>query len=202
MSVTRGTCLILGGVKSGKSRRAEALASHLESASLNDGKTAHEPTPREVYYIATAQALDEEMQTRVNAHKASRPNHWVTIEEQINLADTIRDIEAKDARAIILVDCLTLWLTNLLMLEDDQILESQLNALELCIQETALSLIMVSNETNMGVMPMNALSRKFCDKAGVLHQRLARVCDLVELVVAGMPLSVKGNASELWNMGA
>lgn len=169
--------LILGGVKSGKSRRAELLATEL---SVGD--------PTAVYYIATAQALDEEMAQRIKHHQNSRSSQWQTIEESIHLAQAI---ERSSEAAVVLVDCLTLWLTNLLLKEDTELLENEISNFEAVVNSCKCHLILVSNETNMGIMPMDSLSRKFCDQAGLLHQRLAELCDQVELVVAGLPMPVK-----------
>ena len=171
--------LILGGIKSGKSRRAEQLAAELsEAASIP------------VCYIATAQALDDEMHCRIAHHKASRPSIWRTIEEGISLGKVIAEL---DAPQVVLVDCLTRWLTNLLMAQDDTLLEKELRSFESEQKQTTYPIILVSNETNMGMVPMDALSRKFCDQAGVLHQRLAQICNRVELVVAGLPMTIKGS---------
>ncbi|WP_020410608.1 bifunctional adenosylcobinamide kinase/adenosylcobinamide-phosphate guanylyltransferase [Hahella ganghwensis] len=165
--------LILGGVKSGKSRYAEAIVSAISS---------------HVTYIATATALDSGMGKRIARHRADRPMDWVTLEEPVRLG---RAIEASTESDVILVDCLTLWLTNLLLKEDEELLSKEIAAFEEAVVNCQIPLVMVSNETNMGVVPLGELSRRFCDEAGLLHQRLARVCDRVELIVAGLSTKLK-----------
>ncbi len=169
------TTLILGGVKSGKSALAEQLAL--------DSKLA-------VTYIATASADDSEMQQRITQHRQRRPSHWQTIEEPIHLAKIIS--KHANTRQCILVDCLTLWLTNLLMLDNDAILKREIDVLVSVIKTNKTALILVSNEANMGIMPLGELSRRYCDEVGVLHQRIAQCADNVILTVAGLPHILKG----------
>ncbi len=167
--------LILGGVRSGKSARAEQLA-HASGLS--------------VVYLATAAAGDAEMIQRIARHRADRPDHWLTVEEPLALAQALE--EHADEQVCLIVDCLTLWLTNLLLHEDkDQLVEQQ-TALLACVTALPGQIIFVSNEVNMGVVPMDPLSRRFCDEAGYLHQQLATICDRVTLMVAGLPLVAKG----------
>lgn len=167
--------LILGGVRSGKSRLAERLA-------------GDSGTP--VTYIATATANDDEMRARILAHRAQRPDHWHLIEEPLMLAAALR--EHASAGHCILVDCLTLWLTNLLTAEDATALERERMALLEALPGLPGQIILVSNETNMGIMPLGELSRRYCDEAGRLHQDLAQCCDRVILTVAGLPHILKG----------
>lgn len=167
--------LILGGVRSGKSRLAERLA----------GDSGWPVT-----CIATATVQDEEMRARIAAHRARRPATWALVEEPFALAVTLHSHAAPDR--CLLVDCLTLWLTNLLMAEDTASLERERAALLDVLPGLPGQIILVGNETNMGVMPMTELSRRFCDEAGRLHQDLARVCDGVILIVAGLPHTLKG----------
>jgi len=167
--------LVLGGVKSGKSRLAEQLASSSEL---------------DVLYIATATADDDEMHERIKKHQQQRPEHWQTIEEPIHLAATLQQACKRDR--CVLVDCLTLWLTNLLMAEDKALLEQEIAALNAIIPELSGHLILVSNETNMGIMPLGELSRQYCDKIGILHQQIAAEFDRVILTVAGLPHVLKG----------
>jgi len=165
--------LILGGVKSGKSRRAEQLA------------TAYaEP----VHYIATAQALDTGMEERIRRHRLDRPSDWTTTEEPLALA---RALEGLRDAPVVLIDCLTLWVTNLLMQDAPDAMRREQDAFINAVRDFRGNLIMVSNETNMGVMPMGALTRAYCDEVGVLHQALAQTCEHVELVVAGLPMTLK-----------
>lgn len=172
--------LILGGMKSGKSRFAEQLASQLEQP---------------VVYIATAQAWDDEMRERIRVHQTQRPNDWKTIEAPLHLAQAL---QAQDApNRTILIDCLTLWITQLLCHDNPALLAQELNAFQTHLPKLQSNLILVSNETNMGIIPMDALSRRFCDTAGKLHQQLAPSMDSVVLTVAGLPLYVKGKPHEL-----
>jgi len=169
--------LILGGARSGKSRLAEQLAS---SSGLP------------VTYIATSQPLDGEMNTRVQLHRQRRPADWGLIEEPLALA-AVLCAEAAEGRCL-LVDCLTLWLTNLLMLEDDQRLAEERDALLACLEQLPGTVILVSNETGLGVVPMGELTRRYVDLAGWLHQAVAERCQRVVLTVAGLPLMLKGPA--------
>ena len=169
--------LILGGARSGKSRLAEKLAAESGCA---------------VTYIATSQPLDGEMNERVRHHRERRPEHWALIEEPIELARVLRDNARADA--CLLVDCLTLWLTNLLMLEDLQRLNAERDALLECLAERPGEILFVSNETGMGVVPLGELTRRYVDEAGWLHQALAERCQRVVLTVAGLPLTLKGTA--------
>lgn len=167
--------LILGGVRSGKSRLAERLATE---------------SGLPVTYIATATAGDDEMRARIETHRARRPASWSLAEEPLDLAATLHAHAAPDR--CVLVDCLTLWLTNLLTEEDDGLLERERAALLDVLPALPGRVILVSNETNMGVTPMGEISRRYCDAAGRLHQDLARICERVILTVAGLPQILKG----------
>lgn len=169
--------LILGGARSGKSRLAETLACDSGLA---------------VTYIATSQPLDGEMSERVLQHRARRPDSWGLIEEPLALARVLRE-QASDERCL-LVDCLTLWLTNLLMLEDEARLRSERDALLDSLAALPGRIILVSNETGLGVVPMGELTRRYVDEAGWLHQRLAERCQRVVFTVAGLPMVLKGAA--------
>ena len=169
--------LILGGARSGKSRLAEKLASDSQLA---------------VTYIATSQPLDGEMNARVAHHRARRPAEWALIEEPIALARVLR--ENAGAERCLLVDCLTLWLTNLLMLDDAARLAAEREALLDGLASLPGEIIFVSNETGMGVVPLGELTRRYVDEAGWLHQALAERCQRVILTVAGLPLTLKGTA--------
>lgn len=169
--------LILGGARSGKSRLAEKLAA--ESA-------------LEVVYIATSQALDGEMNARVAQHRARRPEHWGLVEEPVELARVLRE-QAAPGRCL-LVDCLTLWLTNLLLLEDQARLEAERDALLACVAELPGRVLLVSNETGLGVVPLGELTRRYVDEAGWLHQALAERSERVVFTVAGLPMILKGDA--------
>jgi adenosylcobinamide kinase/adenosylcobinamide-phosphate guanylyltransferase len=171
--------LILGGVKSGKSRLAENWA---------------KATTLSVTYIATATAQDAEMQQRISRHQAERPDNWATVEAPIHLAEALQQADASGH--CILLDCLTLWLTNLLLADDEKQLRHEMNALLDTIPTLSAELIMVSNETNMGIVPLGELSRRYCDEIGLLHQQLASLCDTVILTVAGLPHVLKGSLHE------
>jgi len=171
--------LILGGVKSGKSLLAEAMARQTDLA---------------VHYIATASAKDAEMQQRIISHQQRRSAYWQLHEVPLNLASAIQEYCLADH--CVLVDCLTLWLANLLMQDHDDLLRQEFDNLVACIQNVKGTLIMVSNETNMGIMPLGALTRRYCDEIGILHQRLAQQCDNVVLTVAGLPHFLKGQLDE------
>jgi len=167
--------LILGGARSGKSRLAERMAQESQLA---------------ITYIATAQAQDAEMVQRIAAHRARRPAHWAIIEEPLMLADTLKTHAAPER--CLLVDCLTLWLTNLLLHPDPAMFDRERAALLDALSGLPGQIILVSNETGLGVMPLGELTRRYCDEAGVLHQELATRCEQVLLTVAGIPLTLKG----------
>lgn len=169
--------LILGGARSGKSRLAEQLAERSGLA---------------VTYIATSEPLDGEMNARVQLHRERRPAQWGLIEEPLALAQTLRANASADR--CLLVDCLTLWLTNLLMLDDPERLSTERTALLECLAVLPGEIILVSNETGLGVVPMGELTRRYVDEAGWLHQAIAERCQRVVLTVAGLPLTLKGNA--------
>lgn len=168
--------LILGGARSGKSRLAEKKA---QESGLG------------VTYIATAQAQDAEMAARITLHRARRPAHWANVEEPLALAAAIAAHAAPDR--CVLVDCLTLWLTNLLLHPEPTALSRERAALLDVLALAPGRIILVSNETGMGIVPMGELSRRFSDESGALHQELAAVCDNVLLTVAGLPLTLKGS---------
>ena len=166
--------LILGGVRSGKSRLAE-------QRSVESGL--------HVVYVATARALDEEMAVRIAGHRERRADHWGLVEEPIRLAEVLAEQAAADR--CLLVECLTLWLTNLLCAEDEALFKRERDALIETLPTLPGRIILVSNETGLGVVPMGELSRRYCDEAGLLHQELAALCERVTLTVAGLPHSLK-----------
>lgn len=173
-AVNRVKTLILGGVRCGKSRLAETLAAGSELP---------------VVYIATCVPRDREMSQRIEAHRRQRPAHWTVIEEPIALGNTLRNCAAG---CCVVVECLTLWLTNLLADNDLDALAREQTALLDAARHVDANIIFVGNETNMGIIPMGELVRRYCDHAGALHQALAGVCDRVMLVVAGLPYLLKG----------
>lgn len=165
--------LVLGGARSGKSRYAERLITAL---------------PPPWLYVATAEALDAEMAERIAAHRARRGPFWRTIEVPLELAPAIAAIGAPERP--VLVDCLTLWLSNLLMAGNRPDHEGQ----ELCriLREAAGPVVLVANEVGMGLVPETPLGRHFRDAAGRLNQEIAEVADRVVFVTAGLPLVLKG----------
>ena len=168
--------LILGGARSGKSRYAETCA--IES-------------DLKVIYVATAQALDDEMQQRISHHKERRPADWLLIEEPIELISVLK--ENANASTCILVDCLTLWLSNQLCSDEHKNqIEENTEKLVSLLPTLSGKIIFVSNEVSMGITPMGEISRQFVDEAGRLHQALAAACDKVILMVAGIPNQIKG----------
>lgn len=169
--------LILGGARSGKSRLAEKLASE---------------SGLDVVYIATSQPLDGEMSARVAQHQARRPAHWALVEEPLALARVLRE-QAGPGRCL-LVDCLTLWLTNLLMQDDSARLQEERDALLACVAQLPGRILLVSNETGLGVVPLGELTRRYVDEAGWLHQALAEKSQRVVFTVAGLPMLLKGDA--------
>jgi len=171
---------IIGGARSGKSSFALNLA---EGARGGD---AISPAMKKVY-IATAQALDNEMKERIERHKKERSAEWATIEEPLNISEMIKEVHKK--YDVILLDCLTLWLSNLMLNNKD--IEKEVDALCKLLPTVDCSLFTVSNEVGMGIVPDNELSRKFRDLAGLLNQKIAGIADEVYLVTAGIPLKIK-----------
>lgn len=164
--------LILGGARSGKSRHAETL---IEASRLQP------------YYIATAEALDDEMRERITKHRERRDSRWQTIEEPLALTEIMHSVHA-EGRAL-LVDCMTLWLTNLMV--HGRMVEAEIDGLLAALVELDGAAILVSNEVGQGVMPTNAMARAFIDHAGLLHQKLAAKADRVLFMTAGLPQQLK-----------
>ena len=163
--------LVTGGARSGKSTRAEARARAF---------------PGRPVYVATAEALDAEMRERIAKHRARRGNEWLERETPLELVTALVETDGQGAR---LVDCLTLWLSNLMHAERDWEKEAILLAETLARQNSPV--VLVTNEVGLGIVPDNALARRFRDAAGILNQMVARVADEVEFVVAGLPMRVK-----------
>lgn len=166
--------LILGGARSGKSALAERLAAQ----------------HADVLYIATAAPGDNEMSERILHHRARRPGHWALAETPLQLATTLRR-EARPGRCL-LVDCLTLWLSNLLCAGDEAQWQRERNDLIDTLPQLAGEIILVSNEVGQGIVPLGQLSRRFVDEAGRLHQDIAARCERVVFTVAGLPQVLKG----------
>lgn len=179
--------LVLGGARSGKSALAERLA---------------RASGKRVVYLATSQAGDAEMAARIAHHRAHRPDDWQTVEEPTALATRLRELCAPDR--IVLVDCLTLWLSNLMFSAHQDYPEvGPIDLAPLFVGERAALLdwldgpgggevVFVSNEIGLGVVPFGAVSRAFVDEAGRLNQDVAARCDRVLFVAAGLPLALKG----------
>jgi adenosylcobinamide kinase/adenosylcobinamide-phosphate guanylyltransferase len=170
-----GLTLVLGGARSGKSAYARLAA---EREAKRRGCR--------LIMIATAQALDEEMALRIARHRAERGADWATLEEPLDLAGAIERLTAKD---VAVVDCLTLWLSNLMHYETP--LQPAFEALAQAAGTTEGELFLVSNEVGQGLVPDNALARRFRDEAGLLHQRLAQAADTVVFVTAGLAQTLK-----------
>ena len=171
-SLQARSCLVLGGARSGKSAFGQALA---------------ERSGRQAIYLATAAIWDGEMADRVALHRAARDSRWRTIEEQLDLVGALQ----REARGdtIVLVDCLTLWLTNLMLGEADA--DAEASRLVAAIADAPGPVIFVSNEVGAGIVPDNALARRFRDAQGRLNAAVARACDTVVLVTAGLPQLLK-----------
>ncbi|MEJ6631957.1 MAG: bifunctional adenosylcobinamide kinase/adenosylcobinamide-phosphate guanylyltransferase [Gammaproteobacteria bacterium] len=169
--------LFLGGARSGKSSLAEQAAT---------------ATGLAVIYVATAEVHHSEgagsMAQRVAIHKRRRPNHWRLVEQPLTLSETLFELDQEPC--CVLVDCLTLWLSNHLCTEAAD-LDALLEQLIGQVERTQHHLILVSNEVGSGIVPMGELSRQFQDYSGLMNQQLAKVCDAVTLVVAGLPLHLK-----------
>ena len=169
--------LILGGARSGKSGYAERQAAALGP---------------QVVVVVTATASDSEMAERIARHRADRPGHWQTLECGDQLVAALTRLAKADASALIL-DCLTLWLGQLMLDDDESRLALEVDALlQLVAGWPGPPLLLVSNEVGLGIVPESPLARRFRDEAGRLHQRLAALADKVTLVVAGIPLCIKG----------
>lgn len=181
------TTLVLGGARSGKSAYAETLAA---------------ASGKEVIYIATARAGDGEMAERISLHQRQRPDVWITIEEPLGLGDALLQWCAPER--VVLVDCLTLWLSNLMFIDGADFPEigtltlpklfHQLRAQFLdTLAHLGGDVILVSNEVGMGIVPFGAISRTYADEAGRLNQAVAARCERVVFVAAGLPLALKGS---------
>lgn len=167
-----GVTLVIGGAKSGKSRHAQMLAEQCEG---------------EHVFIATAQPFDAEMADRIARHRADRDDRWRTVEAPIQLPAAIA--AADHPSAVILVDCLTLWASNLLI--SSELIDDHLANLETALSTCRGRIVLVTNEVGWGIVPDNALARRFRDIAGSINQSVARRADRAHLVVAGLPMTLK-----------
>lgn len=173
MRVQGSSILVLGGARSGKSRFAEGLAT-------GSGLDRH--------YVATGRAYDDEMRERIAKHRADRGDGWTTHEEPVDLTGLLHRIDGPDR--IVLVDCLTLWVTNLMMAEED--VAGRSTELVEVVAGLSSRLILVSNEVGLGIVPENRMAREFRDHAGRLHQLVAQSATEVYFIAAGLPLKMKG----------
>lgn len=165
--------LVLGGARSGKSRYAESLATTL---------------PPPWIYVATAEPLDAEMDARIAEHRSRRGSGWQTMDAPRDLAGALTTIPV--TASSILVDCLTLWLSNLMLAKEN--IDSHIKDLEDALAEAVVPVVLVANEVGLGIVPDNALARCFRDQHGRLNQRIAARADRVVMLVAGLPIAVKG----------
>lgn len=168
--------LVMGGARSGKSQHAESLVEEAAASGL---------------YIATATAGDQEMAARIRHHRDRRGPFWTTVEEPLHLAHAI-ETHALPGRPI-LVDCLTLWISNLML--EGRSIDAEAGRLIATLEETAVPVVLVANEVGQGIVPDNALARAFRDHAGRLNQRVAAVAERVVMMVAGLPMVLKGEDS-------
>ncbi|WP_425666764.1 bifunctional adenosylcobinamide kinase/adenosylcobinamide-phosphate guanylyltransferase [Vibrio tubiashii] len=171
--------LVLGGARSGKSSFAEA-----QTDMMSAHKTKH--------YVATAIAFDEEMRKRIAHHQASRGESWVEHECPVDLVKLIPQFNSSD---VILIDCLTLWLNNVIYNEGETLTELEIKqrveALVLALQQSKADILLVSNEVGLGVIPLGEISRLFVDHAGWMNQAIAKIADKVTFVAAGLPMTLK-----------
>ncbi|WP_119268638.1 bifunctional adenosylcobinamide kinase/adenosylcobinamide-phosphate guanylyltransferase [Taklimakanibacter deserti] len=164
--------LILGGARSGKSRYAEALARR------------HKGVPA---YIATAEITDEEMRERIHHHREQRGAHWRTIEAPVDLVTALR--QADNARSFTLIECLTVWINNLIYHGRD--VAREVERFRQSLAKTKGQVVIVSNEVGLGIVPDNALARRFRDEAGRANQAIADAADEVVFIAAGLPMTLK-----------
>ncbi len=170
---------VVGGAASGKSAYAERLA-----------RASGKPKT----YIATLQAYDDEMRDKIAKHQRDRGDDWTTLEAPMDICVPLADA---DPDHIVLLDCVTLWLTNIMLAEKD--IEKEVDGFLKALKSASSDVVVVSNEVGMGIVPDNALSRRFRAAQGSLNQRLARVSDSVVTVIAGMPLALKGQLPVIYD---
>ena len=172
--------LITGGVRSGKSRHALELAQKI-------------PSSGERIFIATAEALDEEMKRRIERHKAERAGTFRTVEEPVFLSRTLENIPLDVG--VVVIDCMTLWISNLLCREGTYRHDDEVRNFLTQLRERRFPLILVTNEVGLGIMPENSLARRFMDELGSLNQRLAALADEVVFMVSGLPMLLSKEVS-------
>ncbi|TGN39559.1 bifunctional adenosylcobinamide kinase/adenosylcobinamide-phosphate guanylyltransferase [Marinobacter confluentis] len=172
----RERVLVLGGIRSGKTALAESMVSE---------------SGLPVVYVATATAGDEEMAARIKRHQDSRPAGWGLCEAPVELGSALERLNGDPEPPQLLIDCMSLWLSNLLCADDDVFTRERAAFLD-AVQTYSGSLVIVSNEVGLGTIGMDPLTRRFCDELGWLNQALAQACDRVVMSVAGLPLVLKG----------
>ncbi|MBV6341108.1 MAG: bifunctional adenosylcobinamide kinase/adenosylcobinamide-phosphate guanylyltransferase [Candidatus Magnetobacterium sp. LHC-1] len=172
----KASIFITGGSKSGKSTFARERAESLEGRKV---------------FVATALAIDDEMRQRIEAHKRERGPQWDTVEEPYNLGGVIEQV--KGMYDVVVVDCLTIWLTNIMLAWEERSVEEGIIGLAEGLRQVkgSVDILVVSNEIGMGIVPEGALSRRFRDHAGLLNQMVAAVCEQAYLIVSGLPLRLK-----------
>lgn len=172
----QGCMLVVGGAKSGKSSFALDLCNGLRGTHI---------------FLATAQPLDQEMYDRITCHQTDRGGDWQTVEEPLNVAERISALDTEET--VILIDCVTLWLSNLFAEhgENQTLVEQAIDGLALQLQNIRGVVLVVSNEVGSGIVPDNPLARLFRDTAGTANQRIARIARKVVTVIAGLPLVLK-----------
>ena len=167
--------LITGGARSGKSAHALMLAERWDGGKI---------------FIATAEARDPEMKARIEKHRTERGREWITVEEPLAVAKAVT--AHGSAGNFIVIDCLTLWTSNLLEQADDAAFARKADELAAAVAAVAASVIVVTNEVGLGIVPADPVSRAYRDRLGLVNARLAAVCGRVILMVAGLPLMIKG----------
>jgi len=167
--------LVTGGAKSGKTAYSLSLANRYEKKC----------------YLATAEARDDEMRDRIAKHKKERGDEWETIEEPFHVNKIIR--EKGSEFDVILLDCITLWISNLILEFDEERISEEVQAFEEVLQSCSCSLVIVTNELGSGIVPENDLARKYRDIIGSVNQKIAKIADKVTLVVSGIPMLMKGD---------
>lgn len=174
--IKSGCLLFTGGAKSGKSRLSLSYCNSLD---------------RKKVFLATAQALDSEMEERISRHREERGGEWNTIEEPLNIVDQIQSKDSPDT--VILIDCLTLWVNNLLMEygNADEFIQGSIDELIDCLGNVKGLVVIVTNEVGMGIVPENELARKYRDIVGSANQQMAEVAKKVVMAVSGLPLVIK-----------
>ena len=174
--LTSGCVLVIGGAKSGKSSISMEICDGLD---------------RKKIFLATAQALDNEMRERIERHKEERGGDWITVEEPMEIVDKISEFDSEET--IILLDCLTLWISNLFMEygDADEFINSAIDEFIECLGNIKGIVVVVTNEVGMGIVPDNELSRKYRDVAGSANQKIADIAKKVVAVMAGIPLVLK-----------